>query len=168
MSTWTFAKLRDGTSAARVNKQMAALVRTHADPQVKLALWLEPLSAIHFNGDVIENTIRTAHLPSLYALMGIALFILTLGIINFINLSTAQSIERSKEVGVRKVLGSNRSGLVFQFLTESFVLVLFAVLLAAVMVNSLVVDVQVALHLSVPFSIHTAHRSPCATAAHAR
>jgi putative ABC transport system permease protein len=139
MSTWTFAKLRDGTTAARVNKQMAALVRTHADPQVKLSLWLEPLSAIHFNGDVIENTIRTAHLPSLYALMGIALFILTLGIINFINLSTAQSIERSKEVGVRKVLGSNRSGLVFQFLTESFVLVLFAVLLAAVMVRPVLI-----------------------------
>ncbi len=135
MSTWTFVKLRAGTTAAQVNKQLAGLVKTHADPQVKLALWLEPLSALHFNGDVIENTIRTAHLPTLYSLMGIALFILILGIINFINLSTAQSIQRAREVGVRKVLGGNRPGLVFQFLTESFLLVLFSVLLATVLVR---------------------------------
>ena len=135
MSTWTFAKLGAGTTASQVNKQMAELVKTHADPNVKLALWLEPISAIHFNGDVIENTIRTAHLPTLYSLMGIALFILILGIINFINLSTAQSIQRAKEVGVRKVLGSNRRSLVFQFLTESFLMVLFSVLLAIVLVR---------------------------------
>ncbi len=135
MSTWTFAKLDAGTTASQVNKQMAELVKIHADHQVKLALWLEPMSAIHFNSDVIENTIRTAHLPTLYSLMGIALFILILGIINFINLSTAQSIQRAKEVGVRKVLGSNRRSLVFQFLTESFLMVLFSVLLAIVLVR---------------------------------
>lgn len=135
MLTWTFAKLGAGTTAPQVNKQMAELVKTHADPQIKLSLWLEPLVAIHFNGDVIENTIRTAHLPTLYSLMGIALFILILGIINFINLSTAQSIQRAKEVGVRKVLGSKRSGLVFQFLTEAFLMVLFSVLLAALLVR---------------------------------
>jgi putative ABC transport system permease protein len=135
MSTWTFAKLGAGTTVARVNSQMADLIKTHADKQVKLVIWLEPISAIHFNGDVIENTIRTAHLPTLYSLMGIALFILILGIVNFINLSTAQSIQRAKEAGVRKVLGSNRSGLVFQFLTESFLLVLFSVFLAIVLVK---------------------------------
>ncbi len=139
MSTWTFAKLRTGTSSGHVNNQMAELVKNHADPQVKLSLRLEPLSAIHFNGDIIENAIRTAHLPALYSLMGIALFILTLGIINFINLSTAQSIQRAKEVGVRKVLGSKRSGLVFQFLTESFLMVLFSALLATVMVRPVLI-----------------------------
>jgi putative ABC transport system permease protein len=135
MITWTFAKLGTGTTATQMNKQMAELVKTHAAPQVKLALWLEPLSAIHFNGDVIENTIRTAHLPTLYSLMGIALFILILGIINFINLSTTQFIQRAKEVGVRKVLGSNRRSLVFQFLTEAFLLVIFSVFLATVLVK---------------------------------
>jgi putative ABC transport system permease protein len=135
MTTWTFAKLGAPTTATLINKQMAELVKTHADPHVKLSLWLEPLSAIHFNGNVIENPIRTAHLPTLYSLMGIALFILILGIINFINLSTAQSIQRAKEVGVRKVLGSNRSSLIFQFLTEAFLMVLFSVLLAAVLVR---------------------------------
>lgn len=139
MSTWTFAKLAAGTTTTQVNKQMAELVKTNADRQVKLLLWLEPLSAIHFNGDVIENTIRTAHLPTLYSLMGIALFILILGIINFINLSTSQFIQRAKEVGVRKVLGSSRRSLVIQFITESFLLVLFSVSLAIVLVGPVLI-----------------------------
>jgi len=135
MSAWIFTKLAISTSPAQVNAQMVSLVKTHADPQTKLKLWLEPLSNIHFNADVIENPIRTAHLPTLYSLLGIALFILILAIINFINLSTAQSIQRSKEIGVRKVLGSSRTSLVFQFLTETLLLTLFSVLLAVVLVK---------------------------------
>ena len=135
MSAWIFTKLAPGIPPVLVNAQMASLVKTHGDPQTKLALWLEPLSHIHFNADVIENPIRTAHLPTLYSLIGIALFILILAIINFINLSTAQSIQRSKEIGVRKVLGSSRTSLVFQFLAETLLLTLFSVLLAVVLVK---------------------------------
>jgi len=135
MSTWAFVKLSDGVQPAQINQQMAAIIKQHADPKTKLSPWLEPLSDIHFNANVIESPIRTAHLPTLYLLMGIALFILILAVINFINLTTAQSIRRAKEVGVRKVLGSNRSNLIFQFLTETFVLTFLAVLLAIVMVQ---------------------------------
>jgi len=135
MTTWIFIKLPKGTAPAQVNGQMASIIKSHADPKMKLSPWLEPLSDIHFNADVIENPIRTAHLPTLYGLMGIALFILVLAVINFINLSTAQSIRRAKEVGVRKVLGSGRTSLVLQFLTETLMLTFFAVLLAIVLVN---------------------------------
>ena len=135
MSTWVFVKLSDGVQPTQIAQQMAAIVKSHEDSKAKLSPWLEPLSDIHFNADVIENPIRTAHLPTLYILMGIALFILILAVINFINLSTAQSIRRAKEVGVRKVLGSNRSNLIFQFLTEAFMLTAFAVLVAIVMVQ---------------------------------
>ena len=135
LSTFIFVKLSGGTPPALVNSRMAGLVRTHADPKVKLVLWLEPLSDIHFNADVVENTIRTAHMPTLYGLMGVALFILLLAIINFINLSTAQSLRRAKEVGVRKVLGGSRASLVFQFLSETFLLTFFSILLAVCLVN---------------------------------
>ena len=74
-------------------------------------------------------------MPTLYSLMGIAVFILLLAIINFVILSTAQSIQRAKEVGVRKVLGSGRASLVFQFLTETLVVTLFSVGLALVLVR---------------------------------
>ena len=137
-STWVFAKLSSGAMPAQVNARLAALIKRHVDPKVKLSPWLEPLSALHFNADVIENPIRTAHLPTLYGLMGIAVFILILAVINFINLSTAQSIRRAKEVGVRKVLGSSRAGLIYQFLIETLLLTLFAVVLAVVLVNPVI------------------------------
>jgi ABC-type antimicrobial peptide transport system permease subunit len=135
MSTWIFAKLSKGTLPAQLNSKMTSLVKRHADPKMKLTPWFEPLADIHFNANVIENPIRTAHLPTLYSLMAIALFILILAVINFINLSTAQSIRRAKEVGVRKVLGSSRTSLIFQFLTETLILTLFAVALAVLLVN---------------------------------
>jgi putative ABC transport system permease protein len=135
MSTWAFVKLSKGTIPAQINAQMTNLVKKHADPKMKLTPWLEPLSDIHFNADVIENPIRTAHMPTLYGLMGIALFILILAVINFINLSTAQSIRRAKEVGVRKVLGSSRASLIFQFLTETLLLTVFAIVLAVSLVK---------------------------------
>jgi len=135
MTTWAFVKMSAGTVPSQIEARLAGLVKRHADANLKLSPWLEPLSDIHFNADVIENSIRTAHKPTLYSLTAIAAFILVLAAINFINLSTAQSIRRAKEVGVRKVLGSSRGNLVFQFLTETFLLTFFAVLLAVAFVN---------------------------------
>ena len=146
MTTWVFVKLSKNAIPTKISNQIASIIKSHADQKMKLSPWLEPLSDIHFNADVIENPTRTAHLPTLYGLMGIALFILTLAIINFINLSTAQSIRRAKEVGVRKVLGSSRTGLVFQFLTETLMLTFFAVLLAIALVN----PVLTAFHSFIP------------------
>lgn len=135
LAAWTFVRLKPGTTPARIDIQMAGLVQQHGDPQTRLTLWLEPLSDMHFNGDVIENPIRTAHRPTLYGLMTIALFILILAMINFINLSTAQSIRRAREIGVRKVLGSGRSSIVLQFLIETTVLTSFATLLGLLLVR---------------------------------
>lgn len=135
LAAWTFVRLAPGTTPARVNTQMATLVRQQGDPQTKLALWLEPLSDMHFNADVIENPIRTAHMPTLYGLTAIALFILLLAMTNFLNLSTAQSIRRAKEIGVRKVLGSGRKSLVLQFLTETAILTSIATFLGLLWVR---------------------------------
>ena len=135
MSAWVFTKLSKSTIPAQVNTQMQALVKTYGDPHTKLALWLESLSKMHFHADVIENPIRTAHMPTIYGLIGIALFVLILAVINFINLSTAQSIRRAKEVGLRKVLGGSIPGLVFQFFLETLLLTLISAVLAIVFVN---------------------------------
>ena len=136
-STSAFAKLSKGATPEQVNTQMAALINKYApnDPTFKLTFWLEPLNHIHFNSDVIENPIRTADLPAMYSLIGIAIFILLLAVINFINLSTAQSIQRIKEIGVRKILGNSRAGIAFQFLTETFLVTFIAVLIAIILVN---------------------------------
>jgi putative ABC transport system permease protein len=99
-------------------------------PRPKNVLTLQPLADIHFNEDYTDDYSRQAHLPTLYGLMGIAVFILLLAVINFVNLSTAQSLQRTKEVGIRKVLGSRRKHIVFQFLGETLVLTLLAAILS--------------------------------------
>ncbi len=91
---------------------------------------LEPLSEMHFNFNYNDSTADKA---TLNGLMLIGFFILLIACINFINLETAQSRLRAKEVGVRKTLGSSRKQLVRQFLTETYVIILSAILIATLL-----------------------------------
>ena len=135
MTTWTFAKLYKDKNTKDISTQLASLIKKNGDAKTKLSLWLEPLTDIHFNSDVIENPIRTAHKPTLYGLIAIASFILALAVINFINLSTAQSAHRTKETSVRKILGSGSITLIFRFLTETFVITFCAALIAIALIK---------------------------------
>ena len=138
-----FVRLSRGTTPEQVNALFAAFIKKNmkpGDPGSKMRMWLQPLTDIHFTpdfhrGDDGDNQFRKAYLPTIYALMGAALFILIIAAINFINLSTAQSVRRAKETGIRKVLGSKRSSLVFQFLTETFILTLLAVSISVLLVR---------------------------------
>lgn len=137
--TQAYVKLTPGTDTVQLNKQLAALAgeRVLTVAGETKAFRLQPLADIHFNGDYTDDFSRRAHLPTMYGLMTIALFILIIAAINFINLSTAQSVERSKEVGIRKVLGSNKRSLVTYFLTETFLLTVSAVVLSLLAVKPL-------------------------------
>lgn len=144
VSTWGFVKLHKNTKPDQLNAQLASLVSKYApnNPNIKMTLWLEPLSQVHFDADVVENPIRTADLTAMYSLMGIAFFILVLAIVNFINLSTAQSLRRRREIGIRKVLGSGRISIIFQFLIETLLITLFAALFALFLVNPIIAAFQ--------------------------
>jgi putative ABC transport system permease protein len=84
---------------------------------------LQPLTDIHFDQRYLNSTISyTTSRETYYALAAVAVLIIIIACINFINLATAQAIRRAKEVGVRKVLGSGRSQLITQFLGETSVL----------------------------------------------
>lgn len=120
-------------SISNLNAQLKTFTAKHYNPgqNDKKLHFLQPLSDIHYNtrfgnslGDHITNkaTIRTLSL--------IAILIILMASINFINLSTAQSVRRSKEVGIRKVLGSSRLELIKQSLGETTLVVLFAVAIA--------------------------------------
>lgn len=133
-SSQGFVKLKPGNSPALANTLITALFKKYRKDNdgAPFLISLQPLRDIHFfRNDEAESNF----LPTLYALMGLALFILIIAAINFVNLSTAQSIRRSKEIGIRKVLGSLRLSLVVQFLTETFVLTFFAVCLAGLLVK---------------------------------
>ena len=127
-----FALLNKGTKPAQVEPQFAAFVKKYyfARPGDPRTFALQPLADIHFDAAYHDDYSRKADLPTLYGLMGIAVFILLLAVVNFVNLSTAQSLQRTKEVGIRKVLGGRRGDIALQFLGETFVLTLLAVILS--------------------------------------
>lgn len=159
--TQGFVKLAKGISAAQVEKQFVPFVKAHIPPYPghTQTLLLQPLSDIHFNSLYHDKYSRQAHLPTLYGLMAIAAFILIIAAINFINLSTAQSLYRAKEIGVRKVLGSSRANLTIQFLVETFMVTFAAVIVSVLIANPVIklfpslMPAGVALNLFDPFTI---------------
>jgi ABC-type antimicrobial peptide transport system permease subunit len=138
----TFVRLNKTTTAADVNARVAAYIKKHVRPSTSGSLVkeeLQPITKMHFTNESFRSddgdNFRKAHLKTLYIFTGIALFILIIAAINFINLSTAQSLQRAKEVGVRKVLGSSKGRLVMQFLAETFMLTSLAAIIALLLVN---------------------------------
>lgn len=88
------------------------------------------LANVHFNSNAPQFDLATGNRTYAYAFTAIGAFILILACINYMNLASARSVMRSKEVGIRKVLGSTRNKLIFQFLSESIVISLIAMLLS--------------------------------------
>lgn len=126
-----FVLLSKGSTVAQVERPFTALTKNIPVPPGNTArIGLQPLADIHFNEAYHDSYSRKAHLPTLYGLLGISVFILLLAIVNFVNLSTAQSLQRAKEVGIRKVMGSRRQDIAVQFLGETFVLTSLAVILS--------------------------------------
>lgn len=129
-----FIKLKDGAKPEQVGAQLASIRKKYnkLKPGQKEDTdhHLQSLSDIHFNSDYDAFEERLGHKPTLYGLLAVAAFLLLLGCINFINLTTAQSAQRAKEIGIRKTLGSDKKSLLFQFLSETFVLTLLATILS--------------------------------------
>jgi putative ABC transport system permease protein len=126
-SSQFFIKLKNGTDPATINRLLAALRKKH-EKNAYLATdhFLQSLSDIHFNSDFDAFDQRQAHKPTLYGLLAVATFLLLLGCINFINLTTAHASQRAKEIGIRKTMGSSKQQLVVQFLFETILLTLLA------------------------------------------
>ncbi len=130
-----FVKLPPGTTPAKFSALFERFGKIHFTKELKFTPALQPLSDLHFNEDYQDNYSRKAHLPTLYGLMAVAGFILLIAAINFINLATAQSAKRAKEVGIRKVMGSSRKGLMVQFMSETTMLTLVSVLIALTLIE---------------------------------
>lgn len=143
-STQLFIKLNDKNAFANVQNQLTDLAKEHESEDAKKyeqyrLFHLQPLSDLHFskNYGIFNFTRDSADKSILVSLLCIALFLLALGCINFINLNTAQATQRAREIGIRKTLGSSKKQLVFQFLGETFVLTLLAAGLSIVLAAGL-------------------------------
>ena len=135
-STWSdeqcYILLDKDASISQLEARMPAFVEKHLgndNPNERTFLF-QPLSEIHFEERFGNYNYNTSPRPVLIALSLIAVFLIVTACINFINLSTAEAIKRSKEVGIRKSLGGTRVQLVGQFLGETTLLTLVAVLLS--------------------------------------
>jgi putative ABC transport system permease protein len=144
----TFVVLQPGANAASVEAKMKQVFETRGAESRKIAIekyrdndydqfLLQPLTAMHLSKEYppIDGLTDASDPIFSYILSGIALFILLIACINFVNLSIARSIRRAKEIGVRKVIGAGRNQLRLQFLGESFVLCTAAFLLAVALVH---------------------------------
>ena len=133
-SSHLVVKLAKNVRPSQIDAQFTAFAKQHFGPKSAFSARLQPLSGSHFHQEY-GGIGRKASLPVLYTLIAVAGFILLLAIVNFVNLSTAQSMQRAREIGVRKALGGSRSGIAMQFFTETLLLTVVALGLAALMVR---------------------------------
>ncbi|HXB45001.1 MAG TPA: FtsX-like permease family protein, partial [Puia sp.] len=142
----TYVVLKPGTDPGRLESKFPGFIRKHMGPQLQDVLHvtidgfekggnyyhfsLFPLTKIHLHSNSVDDLAPNGNIEYIYIFSVIALFILVIACINFMNLSTARSANRAREVGVRKVLGSPRKYLVAQFLTESILVTLGGAALA--------------------------------------
>jgi putative ABC transport system permease protein len=130
-----YLRLGKGVKPAAIEAQLKTFCNKYEGVDEKkynfTETWrLQPMSDLHFNRDYGNFNVELADKPTLYGLMLIAAFLLLLASINFINLTTAQGTQRAREIGIRKTLGSTRRQLVFQFLSETFLITLAATVLS--------------------------------------
>jgi len=133
-----FLLLKEGQSSDQLRTLLPGFVKKYFTGEKENAteysvLGLQPLKKMHFDTDIETFRADGLSLKELWSLGLIGLFLLIVACINFINLATAQSVNRAKEIGVRKVLGGNRSQLVKQFMLETSFITLISLFLGCVL-----------------------------------
>ena len=127
-SSGCYILLPSNISASHFNSQLIALSKKEKSPENKDVQTIQPLLDVHYDTQAGNLSGKSISHELINALWLIAAFILLIACVNFTNLSTAQAINRSREVGVRKVLGSNKWQLQLQFLSETFLIVLASII----------------------------------------
>ncbi len=147
----TYLALKEGASATAMENKFPAMVEKYVGPQViqmlgidldqfvasgnRYGFFLQPLSDIHLNPGIQQSFKPPTDKKYIYIFSIVSLFIIIVAGINYMNLSTARSMKRSREVGLRKVVGSSRRLLILQFLFESVLLCLISLVFAVLLLE---------------------------------
>ncbi len=142
----TYLRLQEGTNLAEMESKFPALIEKYIGPEIEQFMGatmeefyesgnnagfeLFPLKDIHLKSDKLGELGPNSDMNYVYVFTAIAAFILILACINFMNLSTARSAGRAKEVGLRKVMGAYRTQLIRQFLAEAFIITFISIVIA--------------------------------------
>lgn len=134
---YTYVQLKPGTDPALLNSKFPELVKKlgREGDVDRFKFSLQHMPEIHLYSNLLQEARVNGNGESVYFLMVIALFILVIAWVNYVNLSTARAVERAKEVGVRKSIGAARVQLAFQFIAEAFVINVIAVLVGIALLN---------------------------------
>ncbi len=131
---YTYLYLRRKASVVKLPSELEQLFirNTNKTMGSLISFTVVPLSEIHFRPGMMGELGPTVNITSMNLFSMIAFLVLIVACLNFINLSTARSMQRSKEVGLRKVVGAGRAGLVWQFFGESLIVTLLSLIIAVV------------------------------------
>ncbi len=145
----TYVVLSPGSTKEEIEKEIAKVhaVHTPAELHEFRHYLLQPLKEVHYDARFRNFGGRTISHQTIFGLGIVAVFLLLTGCINYINLSTAQSMLRAKEVGLRKVMGSSRRSLMIQFLTETLIVVSVASIFALGLSELLLANLQSLLNI---------------------
>ena len=152
-----YCVLQKGTDPKLIDEKMKAFDKytkeAYANAPFTARYFLQPLKDIHLKSHVNFELKPTGDIRYIWLFASIAFIILFLASINYMNLATARSTNRSKEVGIRKVLGARKRQVIFQMLGESFILTFFSFLLAMVLVSELLPAYNELFDQKIPFSL---------------
>lgn len=130
---YSYILLDDRSNAGDIREGIPALMKKYRPDSYTLVLSMEPMSAEYLHSAAMRQPGITGNFNNLRLFIFIAIFILFVACVNYMNLSTARSIERAREIGVRKTIGARPSSLVVQFLTESVMITLLSGLLGVLL-----------------------------------
>ena len=132
----TWVQLKALADVSSLNSRLTHLLQVRSEDKT-VSLFLYPLSALRLHRSFANGVPSGGKIAMVYLLMALGVFVLLLACINFMNIATARSEHRSREVGVRKVLGASRKTIVYQFLSEALLMTFLALLLAMIMTKSI-------------------------------
>lgn len=133
---YTYLQMAPGTDLAHFNKILTDLSISLKDKIGDERFVAEPIKDIHLLSNKSFEPEQNGSAKVVYVLLTIAIFIIVIAWVNYVNLSTARAIERAREVGIRKVMGSVRAQLVLQFLAESFMINILAAIITFIVFHT--------------------------------
>ncbi|SKB48071.1 ABC transporter permease [Dyadobacter psychrophilus] len=160
-NSWTYLLLDHQANVSHFEAKMPAFYKKYiakvigdeTGTKVSFKIALQPLKDIHLKSSHLLGEENGSSMAYVYTFATIAIFILLIAIVNYVNLATARSLSRAKEIGVRKAVGSQKSQLVKQFLTESMLMSFLALILSVVLIISLLPVFNTVSGKSLTFSV---------------
>jgi putative ABC transport system permease protein len=163
---YTYAKLKEGADVPALQARFQATIQDRVHPETKknnfhYLPYLQPLREVYLHSASFKFDIATkGNITYIRALSIIAVFILIIACFNFVNLATARSMQRAREVGVRKAIGASRSQLMLQFLVETALLTLISVIYAAALTSLALPALNAFTGKQIAFKVFTAPAIP--------